>query len=354
MFKLGGATDAKKIRNAIVAQFKKRAGLRQRRRLTSPGPDGSIEGDVYWIQLGTSGIWANFNSGTEADEHKRWRCWYGVSLSDGTQSLVADIQINLPVSPRLDIAGRALRDQAGRLYLGHRGGKGGGRGGTLRIEEFASKIRGFNRKEFKFANRNKLAFVIGAVDDRNVIPNLHRYVAECARLRIEKEDEARRGSDSANLGNVGEEREPQTPKGDADDEVNRQIRLGKIASRPGQKKFSAALREHYEGKCAISGCKTAKVLEAAHIETYEGTDNNALSNGILLRADIHALFDSLYITFSQDGGKVEVSSALDDPSYSFLRAARVACPIAGPSPSKENVRRHRQRFKKKWGINSSK
>jgi hypothetical protein len=54
---------------------------------------------------------------------------------------------------------------------------------------------------------------------------------------------------------------------DAENEVQRRRHLGKIASRPDQKKFSETLRRNYGGRCAVTGCATAEALEAAHIRT---------------------------------------------------------------------------------------
>jgi predicted restriction endonuclease len=47
----------------------------------------------------------------------------------------------------------------------------------------------------------------------------------------------------------------------------------------------------YEGKCAVTGCAIEPLLEAAHIHPYLGPHTNHVTNGLLLRADIHTLFD---------------------------------------------------------------
>src|SRR5258706_12814345 len=73
-------------------------------------------------------------------------------------------------------------------------------------------------------------------------------------------------------------------------EIDRMVRLGEVASRPKQKEFSEAIRQVYGGMCAITGCSTGEALQAAHIRLEKGRDDNSSRNGILLRADIHALF----------------------------------------------------------------
>lgn len=63
-----------------------------------------------------------------------------------------------------------------------------------------------------------------------------------------------------------------------------------IARRRGQKKFRAALLTKF-GKCIITGSKCEAVLEACHIKPYAETRQHEVDNGLLLRSDIHTLFD---------------------------------------------------------------
>ena len=64
-----------------------------------------------------------------------------------------------------------------------------------------------------------------------------------------------------------------------------------ITQRRGQRGFRDALIAAYGGKCPITGISTLHILEAAHIFPYLGSSTNVTSNGLLLRADIHTLFD---------------------------------------------------------------
>jgi hypothetical protein len=45
---------------------------------------------------------------------------------------------------------------------------------------------------------------------------------------------------------------------DANAEIERQRHLGKVAARPGQKRFSKTIRENYGGKCAVTGCSMGR------------------------------------------------------------------------------------------------
>lgn len=65
-------------------------------------------------------------------------------------------------------------------------------------------------------------------------------------------------------------------------------------------------RDDWSRRCGITGEKTLPVLETAHIKPYSMVGPNLTSNGLLLRSDMHILFDKGYITIT-DRNKVEVS-----------------------------------------------
>lgn len=81
--------------------------------------------------------------------------------------------------------------------------------------------------------------------------------------------------------------------------------------RLGQGAFRVQLTDAYNRKCSISGERTLPVLEAAHIKPFSESGPNHLSNGILLRADMHKLYDSGYITFTKEY-RVEVSRKIKE------------------------------------------
>jgi putative restriction endonuclease len=58
--------------------------------------------------------------------------------------------------------------------------------------------------------------------------------------------------------------------------------------------------DSYERRCAITREKTLPALEAAHIRPYAEGGDHVASNGLLLRRDIHSLFDSGYVTVTPD------------------------------------------------------
>lgn len=102
--------------------------------------------------------------------------------------------------------------------------------------------------------------------------------------------------------------------------------LREIAQRRGQKKFRQALLKAYGGACAISQTRVEPVLEAAHITPYLGEYTNHITNGLLLRNDLHTLFDLHLIKINPTSGKVEISSTLAATPYWRYHNRRLSLP----------------------------
>lgn len=73
-----------------------------------------------------------------------------------------------------------------------------------------------------------------------------------------------------------------------------------IQPRLGQGTFKVAVTAAYQSRCAVTGEHSLPVLEAAHIKSYAADGPHAVTNGLLLRADIHKLFDAGYVTVTPD------------------------------------------------------
>lgn len=71
-------------------------------------------------------------------------------------------------------------------------------------------------------------------------------------------------------------------------------------ARLGQGAFRVLVTDAYERRCAITGERTLPVLQAAHIKPYAESGPHRVSNGILLRADFHILFERGYLTLTED------------------------------------------------------
>ena len=71
-----------------------------------------------------------------------------------------------------------------------------------------------------------------------------------------------------------------------------------VRPRLGQGGFRVVVMDEYERRCSMTGERTLPVLEAAHIRPYAEEGPHEVSNGILLRSDLHTLFDKGYITIT--------------------------------------------------------
>jgi putative restriction endonuclease len=79
--------------------------------------------------------------------------------------------------------------------------------------------------------------------------------------------------------------------------------------RLGQGAFRVLVTDAYNRKCAVTGEPTLPVLEASHIKPFSDSGPNAVKNGLLLRSDIHRLFDVGYLTINSEL-RVEVSKRI--------------------------------------------
>jgi putative restriction endonuclease len=69
-----------------------------------------------------------------------------------------------------------------------------------------------------------------------------------------------------------------------------------VQPRLGQGAFRILITDGYERRCAFTGERTLPALDAAHIRPFSDIKQHRLDNGLLLRKDLHALFDRGYVT----------------------------------------------------------
>src|ERR1035437_9708307 len=84
-----------------------------------------------------------------------------------------------------------------------------------------------------------------------------------------------------------------------------------VLPRLGQGAFRVIVTDVYKRQCALTNSHILHVLDAAHIRPYADGGTHSPSNGLLLRQDLHTLFDRGYLTVSPDY-RVEVSRRLKD------------------------------------------
>ena len=135
--------------------------------------------------------------------------------------------------------------------------------------------------------------------------------------------------------------------GALDDDYDARLRVFRqIVSRRGQAGFRAALLEAYRGRCAITGCDAAAALEGAHLRPYRGPESNIVTNGLLLRADIHTLFDLRLLAPDPVTRTIVVSKLLAGTQYEALSSSQLADPVeAWQRPNQEALEIIWQRFR---------
>jgi HNH endonuclease len=123
------------------------------------------------------------------------------------------------------------------------------------------------------------------------------------------------------------------------DAGDRVLRL--VARRQGQYQFRQELLKAYKGKCAISDCNVEEALEAAHIVPYYETQANVTSNGLLLRADLHTLFDLNLVTVNPQTMRVLAAPDLLQSTYRDFHQKMIRLPESETDrPSKEALENH--------------
>ena len=120
-----------------------------------------------------------------------------------------------------------------------------------------------------------------------------------------------------------------------------------VRPRLGQGAFRVAVTEAYQRACAATREHSLPVLEAAHIVPFASDGPHTVNNGLLLRSDLHRLFDRGYITVTPDH-RLEVSARLKDHfqngrSYYPLHGKVVSVPSrVADRPDPELLRWHNE------------
>lgn len=93
---------------------------------------------------------------------------------------------------------------------------------------------------------------------------------------------------------------------------------GLSKTRVGQQRFREAMFGRFGESCAFTGPQPPGALEAAHLYLYAKNPKHDLRGGLLLRADLHALFDRWLITIDPVTWSIQVAPELK--SYPHLAA----------------------------------
>ena len=120
--------------------------------------------------------------------------------------------------------------------------------------------------------------------------------------------------------------------------------VSSIVQRRGQPAFRKKLLAAYKGQCAITGCNVKDVLEAAHIIPYKGTETDHVGNGLLLRADLHTLFDLRLVAIDATTMRVLVSPKLAGTPYDKLHGKKILLPDhPANQPSHDAIKQHQKK-----------
>lgn len=131
--------------------------------------------------------------------------------------------------------------------------------------------------------------------------------------------------------------------GDAPNDDPEELSRFALRVRRGQPKFRKNLLKFYGGRCAISGWQPEAVLEAAHIQPHAKKGVNKSENGILLRSDLHALFDSSLIRIHPRSLKVEIAEDLVGTPYELYSGKVLREREDGKRPSEVFLRERYER-----------
>ena len=131
--------------------------------------------------------------------------------------------------------------------------------------------------------------------------------------------------------------EPSTPLVD-------QIQFEARRTRQGQGIFRKGLLVLYESKCALSGYTPNAVIDAAHIVPYAEGQDHDLGNGLLLRADLHNLFDDGLLRIEPKKLVVELSKELSTSPYAEMNGAALRPRVDGTFPSLDALNQHYRSF----------
>lgn len=112
--------------------------------------------------------------------------------------------------------------------------------------------------------------------------------------------------------------------------LKRQRELAERWARKEQAKFRVDLLELFLGSCLISGCRSRDAIDAAHVLGVDGAGADTLDNGLIIRADLHRLFDRDLLAIEPLTGKVHLHPCARD-DYAEFHLLKVIIPAGGPN-----------------------
>jgi hypothetical protein len=110
-------------------------------------------------------------------------------------------------------------------------------------------------------------------------------------------------------------------------ELDEPIAYSRSKRRVAQVQFRQDLLRAYDQRCAVTGYDAHDALQGAHILSYRGRSSQLVRNGLLLRADVHLLFDRHLIGVEPDALRVRLAPPLLSTAYAGLDGRAISRPL---------------------------
>jgi len=124
---------------------------------------------------------------------------------------------------------------------------------------------------------------------------------------------------------------------------------GKVTKfiRKGQREFKSKLIKAYGSICMITGCNINSAIEASHICPYRGKKDNNVRNGLLLRVDLHRLYDNDLLSINPLTLTVEIHTSLKNTYYQKYNGKKLVINFQNRFPSHTALDKRWQQFQSK-------
>lgn len=114
-----------------------------------------------------------------------------------------------------------------------------------------------------------------------------------------------------------------------------------IRARRGDRRLRDALLRAYNSQCAITGACVKDLLEIAYVVPFPTMDVNSIENAILLRTDLHTLWDLNLIGVEPETGRVHIAKRLAGSVYEKIVGRSLV-------PRIDNSRVSHEALKERW------
>ncbi len=227
-----------------------------------------------------------------------------------------------------------LSEAGSNLGFIHRSGANGlNKDGNMQILQF-SEITDSSRRTAEIL----LANAVESLPDSITIISKSRYEPLIFKGKIKSSDWGDETPSNQTPLNTTDSSKTQNPLNIPRTNEEKRYAYYKTLARPEQSRFRTMLLEEYNTTCVITGCTTKVALEAAHIIPFSQDGEDTLENGLLLRADLHLLFDKGFMFINPETSEVHFKGT--DKNYNKYTHAK----IPDNDKLRENLTAHWHKF----------